>query len=58
MFTGKVSKNEVLAIAAKDRRAYSSDYKREPLNHVIRFHMFNGVPHKMVNGQWVALKSK
>ena len=57
MFAGKVSKEEVMVIASKDRRAYTSDFKREPLKHSIRYWMIGGVPHKLVNGQWVALKS-
>lgn len=53
------SKAEVAAIVAQDRKWYLNMYKREPMPAgtvlVPKHIMVNGIPHKSVNGQLVAL---
>lgn len=60
---GKLVKRETfMALASQDKRKHTSHYKREPMATgsvvVAKYHMVDGVPHKVVNGQLVALTKK
>jgi len=55
---GKALKMEVLALAAKDTRSYTTINKREPHTHISKFIMIGGVPHKISNGVMVPLTKK
>ena len=58
----KVKRSVVMKLAAQDKRKHTSHYKREPMPAgsvvVAKYHMVDGVPHKMVAGQLVALTKK
>lgn len=55
-----ITKEEFLALAAKDKRKHTSMYKQVPEERVAiaKFHMVGGVPHKMVDGVLVPLTKK
>jgi len=57
-----VKRSVVMALAAKDKRAYTSHFKREPKSAteavVAKYTMIGGVPHKAVNGALVPLTKK
>ncbi len=57
-----ITKAQFLAKCAQDTNAYKSEYKRVPLATgsavAAKFIMVDGVPHKRVNGQLVALTKK
>jgi hypothetical protein len=58
----KVTKAQFKALASKDRWAFKSHYKREPLPTgaiaYAKYIMIDGVPHKAVNGVMVPLTKK
>ena len=55
----RVSKEVFMALAAQDRRSYTSHYKREPLNiKAPKYINVGGVPHKLVNDVLVPLTKK
>ena len=59
---GKIDAATFLALCAKDKTAYKSNYKRVPMVAgsaiVAKYTMVAGVPHKMVNGVLVPLTKK
>lgn len=60
--TEVVKRDQVLALAARDKRKHTSHYKKEPmaagLVAVSKFIMMDGQPHKMVSGVLVPLTKK
>ena len=60
--TEKITKEQFNALAEKDKWKHTSHYKRVPVEtgSVVysKYQMIDGVPHKAVNGAWVALAKK
>lgn len=54
----RIKSSEVMAIAAQDKRAYSSHYKRVPATSVAKIINVGGVPHKFVDGQMIPMVKK
>jgi len=54
----KCSEQEFATVAARDTNAYRSVYKRQPLATISKYQMIQGVPHKLVAGQFQPLTSK